>query len=157
MPNIVELLKRLIDRRVEFVVIGGFAATIQGSSVVTHDLDICIPFTKENLARLLSALTEVHPRHRENKHALSTDPTALARYKNLYLLTDWGPIDVLSVVAELGTYQDLQTNTVEIDLFDRRCRVLDIDALIKSKRAIARPKDKEVILQLRAIKERRKL
>lgn len=51
------------------------------------------------------------------------------------------------------SYAALLPHTIEIELFDRHCRVLNIDALITSKRAIARPKDKEVILQLRAIQE----
>lgn len=154
MPNIVELLKCLIDHRVEFVLIGGFAATMLGSSVITHDLDICMPFNEKNFTHLLSALRDVHPRHRENKQPLTNEMSRLLRFKNLYLLTDWGPLDILGTVSELGSYADLLPHTIEIELFDRRCRVLDIDALITSKRAIARPKDKEVILQLRAIQER---
>ena len=154
MPNLVELLKRLIDHRVEFVMIGGFAATMLGSSMVTHDLDICIPFTEENFRHVLSALHDVHPRHRENKQPLSHDMSRLLRFKNLYLLTDWGPLDIVGIVSELGSYAELLPQSIEIELFDRRCRVLDINALITSKRGIARPKDKEVILQLRAIQER---
>jgi len=36
-------------------------------------------------------------------------------------------------------------------LHDRTCRILDIEALITAKKAMARPKDKEVIVQLQAI------
>ncbi len=154
MPNIVELLKRLIDHRVEFALIGGFAATMLGSSLVTHDLDICMPMAEENWARVLAALHDLHPRHRENQQPLTTDMTRLLRLKHVYLLTDWGPLDILGTMSELGSYSELLPETEEIELFDRRCRMLTIDALIKSKRHIARPKDKEVILQLQAIRER---
>ncbi|MBI4367291.1 MAG: hypothetical protein HY543_10770 [Deltaproteobacteria bacterium] len=156
MPNLAELVKRLIDHKVQFVLVGGFAATIHGSACVTQDVDICIPFTEANCRRLLSALQGLHPLHRENKRPIATNPSRLAGLKNLYLLTDDGPLDVLGMVSELGMYTELLSHTVEISLFDRVCRVLDIDGLIRSKRTLARPKDKEAILQLRAIKERLK-
>jgi hypothetical protein len=57
-----ELLRRLVDAKVELVVIGGVAAVAWGSTQFTRDLDISAPFTLENLERLMSVLRPLSPR-----------------------------------------------------------------------------------------------
>lgn len=42
------LLQRFADAGLEFVVVGGFAGVLHGSSYVTDDLDICAVLTGEN-------------------------------------------------------------------------------------------------------------
>jgi hypothetical protein len=49
---------------VRFVIVGGLAVTIQGSSYVTFDLDFCFARVRENLSRLAQALSLYHPRPR---------------------------------------------------------------------------------------------
>ncbi len=41
---------------VEFIIVGGVAATIHGSARVTRDLDIVYSRTPENIARLATAV-----------------------------------------------------------------------------------------------------
>jgi hypothetical protein len=50
-------LKALSHCGVNFVVIGGYAATLHGSAYLTRDLDICYERTPENMERLVSALS----------------------------------------------------------------------------------------------------
>lgn len=151
-----DLLKRLLDRNVELVLIGGMAGVVHGSSLVTQDLDVCAPFDDANLQRLSDALAGLRPRHRlhPDRPALSTDVAELATFKHLYLTTRLGALDVLSVVTGLGSYEALGDRTIEIDVEGRACRVLDIDALIDSKRAIGRDKDLLAVRQLEDIRGR---
>ena len=51
-----EIIKALVRAKVRFVVIGGVAATIQGSSRFTNDIDICYDTDPENVARLVRLL-----------------------------------------------------------------------------------------------------
>ncbi len=157
MQNFEKLIKKLLDHEVEFVLIGGFAATVHGVSLLTQDIDICIPFTKENLEKIILALKGSNTIHRENNTPLSSSAEKLSKLKNLYLVTDFGSLDFLGQVAGLGSYKDLLPQTIEIELFDRKCKVLDIDALIKAKQQMNRPKDKETIVQLEAIKSKLKI
>ncbi len=92
-----ELINRLLSSGVEFVLVGGMAGIVHGSSVVTEDLDICAPLSEENLKKLLTALSSLHPRWRmrPNLPPLTNDPIELTGFKNLYLLTDAGQLDVL--------------------------------------------------------------
>ncbi|MGA7615770.1 MAG: hypothetical protein WBX15_11395 [Thermoanaerobaculia bacterium] len=55
------LLGRLVETRVDFIVVGGVAATIHGSSRLTSVLDIVYARSPENLARLVEALAPIHP------------------------------------------------------------------------------------------------
>lgn len=46
MHNLHQLLKRLAEAQLDFVVIGGYAGVLHGSSLVTNDLDICAALSK---------------------------------------------------------------------------------------------------------------
>ena len=151
-----KLLNRLIDNEVEFVLIGGFAAIVHGCTTMTQDVDICCSFDEPNMKKLLAALDGFNPLHREKKSPLGKDAEVLARFKNLYLLTDLGALDILSMVEGLGQYEDVLKHSVALDLFEKSCNVLDIDGLIASKKGMGRPKDDEAIFQLKAIKDQSK-
>ena len=85
---------------------------------------------------------------------LQETPRSLSKYKNLYLHTDLGDLDMLGEITGLGEFQYLVHSSIEVELYERECRVLDINALIVSKKALGRPKDNQVVIQLEAIKER---
>lgn len=152
MPSLERLLERFILGDVEFVVVGGYAAMIYGSTYVTQDVDLCCPLDSGNLQKIHSAVADLHPVHRMTPQAIpfvfeqdSTRPV-----KNLYLGTDLGQVDLLGAVPQ-GDFTFAKAHSVEIDLPFGRCRVLDIPALIESKELIGRSKDFLVAAQLRAI------
>lgn len=74
---------------------------------------------------------------------------------NFTLDTDLGPIDLLGEVTGIGQYEAALAASEEISLFDRPCRVLTLDALIRAKRAAGRPRDVEHLVELEALKELR--
>lgn len=63
--NVEAAIQALVDAGVEFVVIGGWAAILNGSACVTNDLAICFARNSENLRRLTQALAPHHPRLRD--------------------------------------------------------------------------------------------
>jgi hypothetical protein len=153
----VELLSRLHDAGVELVIIGGVAAVLQGSSLVTEDLDVCCPMTEKNLSRLLQVLGHLHPRFRfhPKKPALNQSASELTKFRTLNLETDLGEFDVLSDVTGLGDFSALAAHTETIDVNGRPMRVLDLDSLIQAKTAAGRIKDKLGVMHLEAVKKRR--
>src|SRR2546426_407256 len=100
------ILNRLIEEQVQFVIVGGFAAVAHGATILTRDLDICIPFSLENVARLDKALSELHPVHRMTPQRLpfEFDEAVVPRLRNLYLATDAGQLDCLGEVLGLGEF-----------------------------------------------------
>lgn len=154
MTNYERLVELLLANEVDFVLIGGFAAILHGSSMMTEDLDVCIPFNIKNCENLLKALKNIHPMPRPKRFPLDMTAQQLSKLKNLYLDTDLGPIDFLGSVAELGTFEYLKNHIIEIDLYAHKVKILKIESLIASKKALGRPKDKQVIFQLMAIKDK---
>lgn len=155
MPDFESILKRLIESRVQFVIIGGYAAVAHGAPLLTQAVDICARFSAGNLLRLQKALAGLHPVHRMTPDRRPLQLTADSRrgLKNLYLSTEWGVLDCLGSVAGLGDYAAVLKNSLKVDLGFGTCRILSLAALIKSKKAMDRPRDREALLLLKAIRE----
>jgi predicted nucleotidyltransferase len=155
MASIRELLSRLHDHGVEFVVVGGMAAVLHGSAVVTEDLDVCAPMTPENFQRIVAALAGLDPRHRmtPQRLPLADDPAALKGFKNLYLATDAGQLDILELIDGVGDYAAVAAHTVTLEVSGVPVRVLDLDTLIVAKAAVGRPKDRRVVADLEIIRQ----
>src|SRR5215213_10144400 len=100
MPSLNDLLGRLAESGFEFVIVGGYAGTLHGSSLVTRDLDICAVLTPATIKQLREVLADLNPVHRMTPQKLSflKVPGPDEQVQNLYLDTDWGTIDVLSSI-----------------------------------------------------------
>ena len=156
MKELTRITKRLAEANVEFVIAGGLSALMQGSSLMTRDVDVVCRMDTENLRKLWSALEELHPVHRmtPDKLPFTLDQAERRGLKNLYLSLDWGQLDCLGEIKGLGGYADClaQSEIVPIDGVD--VRVLTLDALITAKRAMGRPRDLHAVLELEAIREK---
>jgi hypothetical protein len=156
MANFENLLARLIEHRVEFVLVGGFAATAYGSTLLTQDVDVGMRFSADNLMRLQEALADLHPVHRmtPQRLPLRLTPESCRDLKNLYLDTDLGQLDCLGTIQGVGDFEHVKEHSVEVNLPAGICRILSLDALIRSKEALGRPRDRDSLLQLKAIRQR---
>jgi len=151
------LLSALLDSDVEFVVIGGIAATAHGSARFTQDVDVVYRRTLSNYAAMTAALASHEPYLRGAPPGLPFrwDEATIKRGLNFTLTTNLGDIDFLGEVAGGGTYEGLRPHAVEIALFDLPCLYLDLPHLIQTKRAAGRPKDFEAIAELEILLEER--
>ena len=158
MPALESLLERLTRARVEFVVVGGFAGVAYGMTLLTEDIDICCRLGAENLLRIQAAIADLHPVHRLTPQRLPLAMAAgdLADIRNLYLDTDYGPLDCLGSVAGLGDFDQVYLKSIAVVFPFGEVRILDIEALIVAKMAMGRPKDQVTIRQLQAIRERQR-
>lgn len=158
MASTLGLLRRLQNARVEFVLVGGFAAIAHGSAAVTEDVDVCVRFDEPTVTGICRALEGVHPVERMSprRPALAADPLHYVGYRNLYVATDEGVIDFLGEITGLGTFERVAANAVEMQLADFSVRVVGLSDLITAKRALARPKDLRVARELELVLERLK-
>lgn len=157
MVQIRELLSKLSSAGVDYVIVGGTAASLHGSTLYTDDLDVCCPMTEDNMARLVDALDPLNPALRDpRKIPLPRKPSLLAQCRTLRLVTDLGKFDVLKEITGVGDYDAVSAHAVTMDVDGRPTRVLDIDALIIAKRAAGRTKDKLGVMHLEAVKARAK-
>ena len=155
MQNLSELTRRLVEAQLEFVLIGGFAAVAHGATLVTRDVDICCRFNEVNLRRIQKALGDLHPVHRSRPDLpLDLTPEQCSGLKNLYLKTDLGVVDCLGEVLAVGNFDAVLKQSVEVELPFGRCRILNLDGLIRAKEAMDRDHDRITVRQLREIKKR---
>jgi hypothetical protein len=143
------------DAGVEFVLIGGWAAILNGSVRTTRDLDICYARTSENHRRLATALAPYHPRPREFPPNLPFvwDATTLNNATVFTLTTTLGAIDLLAEVSGLGTFEQVKAVSKLVHAFDREIWTLDLPALIVAKRAAGRPRDIQALPELESLLE----
>jgi len=152
------LLERLTHEQVEVVLIGGFAAVALGVPYVTQDIDLCYSPDPANIARLSRALTPLHPRLRvqgltdEEARAFpfQLDERTLQQTAILTLRTEAGDLDLMSSVSGVGDYAQVRAASVALTVFGYQLMVLDLPALIASKRAAGRPKDLAILPQIEA-------
>jgi hypothetical protein len=149
-PRFGDALATLARHGVEFVVVGGVAAVLNGAPISTFDLDIVHARSEENLDRLLAALTELDARYRDlTGRVLRPERSALAGEGHHLLITSCGPLDVLGQIGDRLRYEDLLPETVERSLGTYTFRVLDLAALIRTKEQAGRDKDRAVLAILR--------
>lgn len=150
-----KLLRVLAEHQIAFLIVGGVAAVIHGSSRLTQDLDIVYQRTPENLARLEKALAEQAPYLRGAPPGLPFEWSAatLQSGLNFTLETRLGALDLLGEIVGGGRYENLIEHSSEIEIFGTHCRCLDLPTLIETKRAAGRPKDFEAIAELEVILE----
>lgn len=148
-------IRSLVDNDVDFVIVGGIAIRIHSSAYFTLDLDFCYSGTKENLFKIVSALSRFNPRPRDFPKGLPYffDERSLQNSTNFTFETDIGDIDLLGEVAGVGTYVEVEQASVIFELYERDVRVLSLDALIDAKRAAGRAKDLLVLPELEALRE----
>ncbi len=153
MSDLVELLSRLSDFGVEFIIVGGVAAVVHGSSRLSQDLDIVYRRTPQSIDKLVSALTDLDPYPRGAPPGLPFrwDTATLQRGLNFTLRTRLGDLDLFGEIAGGGRFEDLLPHTIQVRLFGREVRCLDLPTLVRVKRAAGRPRDFEVIAELEEI------
>jgi len=139
-----DAVEALLDNRVRFVIVGGFAGQLLGSSLVTGDLDVCYARDEENLERMARALRELRASLRgAPKHVpFLLDAETMKMGDHFTFDTDAGALDIIGHPAGIpGGYEELARAASEMKIGPYTVKVASIDDLIRMKRAAGRPKD----------------
>jgi predicted nucleotidyltransferase len=149
------LLRLLTENQVEFIIVGGAAATAHGSARLTLDLDVVYERGRENIARIVNALVSIQPYLRGAPPGLPFEWSVetIEKGLNFTLITKLGALDLLGEVVGGGGYQQLLPETIKVEIGGVECLCLNLPRLIKVKRAAGRPKDLEVIAELEHIRD----
>ena len=154
-PDFEPILKALAAANVRFVVIGGVAMTAHGSSHVTKDIDVGFSRERSNIAAIYEALRQFQPIMRGLPPGvpLIWDETLIRNAGNLTLDTSVTPLDLLSDISGIASFENLWENSTQTILYGVKVRIASLDDLIAMKRAANRPKDQNHVLELLALKK----
>ena len=128
------ILAELNRAGVDFVVIGGVAATLHGCPEQTYDLDILYAATEENRARLLKALDAI-----EAQWDRPLNDTLLQLQEVFALNTMHGDLDIFTRVPGIEDFACAVSDADVFQLQDQPVKVLNLHALIAAKEAAADP------------------
>jgi hypothetical protein len=156
-----EIIAALERHAVRYVVIGGLAATLHGSPVMTTDADICPARERDDLERLARALVELRARIRTSGVpeglVFACDATFLSRIEvTLNLTTRFGDLDLSFVPSGTSGFEDLRRHAVTMSLMGCSVEVASLADVIRSKEAANRPKDQTALPALRLLLQRLK-
>ena len=151
-------LRALSEAGVEFVVVGGLAAVLNGAPVNTFDLDIVPARSEQNVARLLLVLGAHNALYR-TQPGRQFKPTAshLLSPGHHTLITTFGPIDVLGTIGRGLSYEDLLPHIVRMEIGGGvEVQVLNLTTIITIKEELAGEKDIAVLPVLKRTLEEQK-
>lgn len=142
--DLAALIRALVEAQVEFLVVGGAAAVIQGAPITTEDLDIVHRRTPDNVGRLFDLLKRLDAYHRYDLANRRLRPTreVLAGTGQINLSTALGPLDPLCELGPGQGYDELLACTDLVRDGDLDIRVLTLEKLIEVKAAAGRAKDR---------------
>jgi predicted nucleotidyltransferase len=154
------ILRAMAEAGIEFIVVGGVAAVLNGAPLNTFDLDIVHARNAANVAKLLPLLDSLDAIFRFQPER-RIEPTAeyLSGPGHLNLITRCGSLDLLGTIGRGLIYEDLLPRSADIEIAPGiRVRVLDLETLIALKEELGGEKDRAALPILRAtLAEKRKL
>jgi hypothetical protein len=145
---------------VQFLVVGGLAAVLNGAPINTWDLDVVHSRDAANIARLIPVLESLDAIYRiQPERRLRPTESYLVSPGHQNLVTQYGPLDLLGTIGRNLSYEDLLPHSVEMDIGEGiRIRVLDLETLIAVKEELGGEKDRAVLPTLRrTLEEKKKL
>lgn len=149
-PKIFSILEALTTHRVDFIVVGGVCAVLNGAPITTFDVDIVHSRDDANIERLVAALNDLQAiyRHQPGRRIAPT-ASYLKGPGHQLLTTRFGALDVLGTI---GDNEDFVALLPHCEVFEARgmsMRTLNLAKLIEMKTHANRDKDRMVLPILR--------
>lgn len=154
-----EILAVLDRHKVEYVLVGGFAAQLHGATKPTTDIDVTPATSHDNLGRLAAALRDLQAGIRVDELPeglpFDTSAEALTGMRTLNLRTPFGDLDLTFEPDGTRGYDDLSRAAEPRTIAGLHVRVASLADIIRSKQAAARPKDLRALPELERLAQHR--
>jgi hypothetical protein len=156
----IEAILRTLDRHgVDYILIGGLAARLHGSPLMTDDVDITPTADPENLRRLVAALRELGAELRvagmDEGLPFEFDERSFHPTTAMTLVTRGGPLDLCFQPVGTDGYSDLAEHAETYEVFGLTIKVASLEDIIRSKAAAGRDVDLQALPTLHALRARR--
>lgn len=150
LPDLRTLLASLQENGVEYILIGGQSLALHGFPRATEDVDLLVPFDKENGKKLIKSLAFLDSAKDLQSEWFSAEANA-DEIQNIRVEDDL-VVDIL-FAANGQTYQSLLPHIKTISFNGMSIRTLDIDGLLKTKTDFREKDiiDRAVLLKIKAM------
>ena len=140
-----QLLERLVESEIRFVLVGGLAVNAWGYVRATRDVDIVPDPSRENLERLDALLKELGGKVDVDGRLLDSDAISpfLRTGDRTLVITDLGRVDVLQGLPQIPGFAVLEMEATDVDMDGLAVRVCSLGHLLEMKRASERPRDRD--------------
>jgi predicted nucleotidyltransferase len=147
-----ELLRKLSDADIRFVLVGGLAVNAWGYLRTTRDVDVVPDPSASNLTRLDSLLRELDGKVEVGGRLLAGSAilTFLRTGDRTLVTTSLGSVDVLQGLPQIPPFSVLDEKATNVDMDGLVVRVCSLEHLIEMKRASDRPRDRDDLEALEA-------
>jgi len=155
----IERILSTLDRHgVDYVLIGGLAARLHGSPLLTEDVDITPSTERENLRRLAEAIKEMDAELRvagaPEGVPFAFDERSFGSFTSMTLVTRFGFLDLCFRPDGTRGYPELIEAAETYEVYGLAISVASLDDVIRSKTAAGRERDLQALPTLRALKTR---
>jgi predicted nucleotidyltransferase len=151
-----EILRRLTEADVEFVVVGGLALGAWGVVRGTKDVDVVVAPDPDNLKRVAEVAVAAGG-HVQKDDALLGSPPSIAALltsgEQVAIETDLGRLDVVQGLEGVPTYEKLRSRASKAEILGVNVAVCSIEDLREMKRAAGRTRDLADLEDLNAASE----
>lgn len=143
-PAFDQILRRLTEAEVEFVLVGGLALGAWGVVRGTKDVDIVVAPDPQNLKRLAALAVDLHGHVQADEAFLSTPPSIasqLASGEQVAIETDLGRLDVVQGLNGVPAYDELRERATKTEILGVKVAVCSLEDLKTMKQATGRTRD----------------
>lgn len=143
-PAFDELLRRLTEAEIEFVVVGGLALNAWGVVRGTKDVDVVVAPEAENFKRVAEVAVAAGGHVQQGEALLGTPfsiAAALAGGKQVAIETDLGRLDVVQGLDGIPTFEELRPRAAEAEVLGTKVWICSREDLRAMKQAAGRTRD----------------
>lgn len=130
-----DFLKLLSFKRIEYLLIGGYAVGYYGYPRATADMDIWIAVSKENAKKMTEAIKDFGMTTPDLKESIFLEPGRMIRMGNPPIR-----IEVLTEVSGVN-FKQCYARRKEIKIDGIKVKIISFEDLVKNKKASGRHKD----------------
>ena len=154
----VRICEVLNEEGVRYIIVGGIATVMHGSSLPTQDIDLVPDRSDDNLECLVRALARLNVQIRTGDEPVkATIDEQFLRNSTfmLNLVSDFGDIDLaFQPSGPLPGYEGWKQHAVELSIAEGvTVWVAALDDVVDSKRAANRPKDQAALPYLESLRD----
>lgn len=139
-----EILRRLTDAEVQFIVVGGLALGAWGVVRGTKDVDVVVAPDSENLDRVAAMAVAARGHVHASESFLSSAPSIAAQLRageQVAIETKLGRLDIVQGLDGVPSYEELRSRATETEVLGVSVAVCSVEDLREMKRAAGRTRD----------------